>query len=593
MRVKKNILFLSIFSIFVGCGGGSTSTTNVGTNEDNSSSEITLNVADELNKKFQFNQNGLFRLDNAPKGMAVYPDGTLTWKPTSDQDGDYAVTVNVLDTHGTVVESKKLDFHVRAKSISYDGLFVDMSANSGGDGTAQKPYGTFQEACSQLNGLHKIYLRGGVYYNPGYHSDGSKAGRYPAITGCVGTETKPIVITPWGNEYVKLKTDALYGLKIKDDAKYITVQNLEIEGEAQSITFDKALEYWWWDSNDTMQSSGISANGSYLTIKDCLVCDMPGSGISVTKGAYTTIENNIVYNSDWWTIAGSKGIGITQAVDDSSNPANGAFKNKIVGNLIFNVEQRLFSHVWGKGFATLSIDEGEAFLIQEGKQVSGSSATSYSGRYLIKDNVMLYNGKSGVINLAKNVTVSNNSYYNNGTATKQSGFRVNKSTDIVIEKNAVESNVANTIVYSVGGASSVDLTDNYVKGVVTTQNSNIDGITEISHDIFNDPSNFDFSIVASLQQDIGASKTARDSMREKLERFKIDITNQHQSHDESEQTKTIVETAPGKIDCSNYNDAKPYVRVYDIDSTHPIVADKGLSEFKLYIKHPYGTCVER
>ena len=296
--------------------------------------------------------------------MAIFPNGTLAWTPTNDQAGNYTVTVKVVKD-GSVVESRDLEFHVTNINRDYNGVFIDLSANSGGDGTPQNPYGTYKKACSNLNGKQNIYLRGGVYRNPGYHNDWTQSGRYPSVgIECQGTEANPIVIRPWGSEYVKLKTDALYGIKIKAGAKHITVQNLEIEGEAQAITLDTALKYWW-ESNDTMQSSGIVANGDDIIIKDNVVHDMPGSGIGATAGAYATIEGNIVYNCDWWTIAGSKGIGITSA---RGSDVNGTYKNQIVGNLIFNIEQRLFSHVWKKKFATLTIDEGEAFLIQEGKQ---------------------------------------------------------------------------------------------------------------------------------------------------------------------------------------------------------------------------------
>ncbi len=52
-------------------------------------------------------------------------------------------------------------------------------------------------------------------------------------------------------------------------------------------------------------------------------------------------------------------------------------------------------------FANLTIDEGEAFLIQD-------NGASYRGRYLIENNLLLFNGKSGVINSSKNVTIKNN-----------------------------------------------------------------------------------------------------------------------------------------------------------------------------------------
>ena len=529
-------------------------------------------------------------MENAPKGMAIYPNGTLVWTPTNEQAGDYTVTVNLL-SDDSIVESKELNLKVTDSGKNYDGVFIDLSGNNDGDGSPQNPYGAFKEACNNLNQKHNIYIRGGVYKNPGYYSNGSKNGRYPAVGDeCQGTETNPIVIRPWGDEYVKIKTDALSAIRIKPGSKYITVQNFEIEGEAENITLEEALKYWWWDNNDTMQSSGIVASGDNIVIKDNVVHDMPGSGISATAGAYAKIEGNIVYNCDWWTIAGSKGIGITSA---KGSNAKEQYKNKIIGNLIFNIEQRLFSHVWKKKFATLTIDEGEAFLIQEGKQQDGTTSSSYNGKYLIQNNIILYNGKTGVFNLAKDINLTNNSYYNNGGATKQSGFRISHTKHLTIENNAVESNTPDTIIYSRDkNSSDVNLAHNYAKGVITNDGSTIAGI-ESENKIFKDPDNFDFSIVSTLPQNIGANSTTIKDIKEKLKLYNIKVERKHMEIDRAKQTKYIVEHAPGKVDCSHYNDEKPYIMITDINSSHTLVKDLGITEFKLFIEHKYGNCVSR
>ena len=334
-----NVVYSTVNSTLT---GGNTTTPVVTWSADK------ITVGSPYNKMLQFSQSGTLVLINAPKGMAIYPNGTVVWTPTRNQVGTYTVTAKV-QGKANIVESKIFTVDVLDKALSYNGVFVDLSGVKGRLGTPSSPYGTYKEACVNLNGLQNIYIRGGVYKNPGYHIDYTKNGRYPAIDiQCQGTLNKPLVIRPWGNEYVKLKTDALSAIRVKKGAKYITIENFEIEGESQSINLDTALQYWWWDTNDTMQSSAIVTNGDHLTIRNNTIHDMPGSGISVVGGAYATIEGNVVYNCDWWTIAGSKGIGITQAVDDTVNPANGAYKNKIVGNLIFNIEQRLFSHVWGE-----------------------------------------------------------------------------------------------------------------------------------------------------------------------------------------------------------------------------------------------------
>ncbi len=582
MKVFLIVFFLLFFN---GCKSEKNNSSSFSNRQLSSPSQQNLKIIstkEEFNQTIVFEKKGKLLLQNAPKGMDIYPNGLLVWTPTKDQVGKHTIIINLLQNE-KVIESKTITLEVKFKDFNYDGVFVDLSGEKNkGDGTPTNPFGTFIQACQNLNGLHKIYIRGGTYYNIGYHKDYSKNGRYSAISKCIGSKDAPIIIRPWGNEKVKIKTDALYGFKIKNDSKYIILQNFKIEGEAQNITLNEALKYWWWDNNDTMQSGGIGVNGSYITIKDCIIHDMPGAGISVRGGAYATIEGNIVYNSDWWTIAGSKGIGITQAIDDKQNPANGKALNKIVGNLIFNVEQRVFSHVWAKGFATLTIDEGEAFLIQEGKRQNGSTSTNYSGKYLIKDNLIVYNGKTGVINLAKNVDLVNNSYYNNGGATKQSGFRINSGDNIYIAKNAIESNLANTIIYSVKN-SNITLEQNYAKGVITQKKESVDGIIKVNK-LFKDPQNLDFSLDRAIPSDIGIAKEALAKIKQKLHLYNITVQREHLEVNKSKMAQYIITHAPGKIDCSHLNEKKPYVLVYDINSSHPIKSKYGYNSFKLYLK---------
>ena len=548
---------------------------------------------ERFSKKITFEDRGKLSLKDAPKGMAIYPNGQLVWMPTNDQAGEHKVTVVSQKEDGTK-EEQNLTIEVDGDDITYDGVFVDLSGTKdSGDGTPTNPYGTYEEACANLNGAKNIYLRGGIYYNPGYKRDNTNSGRYPTVKNCVGNTDNPIVIRPWGNEYVKLKTDALYGIKVDASSKHLTIQNLEVEGVAQDINLTTALKHWW-DKNDTLQGSGIVANGDYIEVKDCVVHDMPGSGISATAGAYAKLSSNIVYNCDWWTIAGSKGIGITSAKDDPDNKADGAYKNQITNNLIFNIEQRVMSHVWKKGFATLTIDEGEAFLIQEGKRQDGTTSSSYSGRYLIKNNLILHNGKTGVINLTKNVDVENNSYYNNGASTQQAGFRVNTSDDIHIKNNAVEANIADTFIYSVASNSEGNVTfeDNYAKGAITRNGETITGIEAVAT-MFKDPQNFDFTFVndSNIPSNVGIEPTVLADIKKRIELYGIEVKMQHLDINQTAMTEAIIANRPkgSTVDCSHYNDAKPYVMINNIPDNHQIVQDTGENSFKLNIEHK-GEC---
>jgi hypothetical protein len=531
--------------------------------------ERTFTINSGENFKIEYNiEKGIQpSLINAPIGMNIFPNGTLTWTPTSDQRDDYNVTVILDDQNGSLNQEQIL-LHIEDINLTYDGVFIDPTGTEDNeeDGTPLHPFSTYKDACSHLDGKTNLYIRGGTYYNPDFSQNLQSPTRYPSITGCQGSASKPLTLKPWGNERVKIVTDALYGMKIKADVKYFIVDGFEIEGVSKELTQEDIVNQWW-DEGDTIKGSGISINGSYITIKNNVVHHMPGSGISASSATYVTIEDNIVYDCDWWTIAGSHGIGITQALEDEDNNSTEEFYNKIQNNLIFGVEQRMMSRVWAKGFATLEIDEGEAFLIQEGTTLDDSE-TSYSGRYLIENNIIAYNGKTGVINLAKNTTIQKNSYYLNGTTTDQAGFRINKSDDIVLENNAIVAAKDKTI-YSVGGDYIPYLEANFVEG---GENDDLpDGMEIVEENIFENPDNFNFQLSSSLPQDIGASQDIVKRLRDKLDLYKITVEATHYVVDKVALTKAIVEARPegSTVDDSHYDDDKPYLIIQNLPEGHP------------------------
>jgi hypothetical protein len=517
-----------------------------------------------------------YRLDGAPKGMRILPDGTVVWTPTQDQNGTWRVTIEAYRGSERLLNDT-LTVQVESGSLTYDGLFVDPtgSGSAADDGTPLHPYHDFETACAHRGSLQRIYLRGGLYRNPGWGQSTRTPARFPAIQKCVGTAQNPIVVRPWGNEYVTLATDALYGLKIKESAQHIVVEGLEIVGVADALTQEEVLKQWW-NASDTIKTIGISVNGDHVTVRNNIIHHMPGSGISVAKAVAAHIEGNIVYACDWWTISGSSGIGITQAREAADS--TGRTENVIENNLIFGVEQRIFSRVWNKGFATLTIDEGEAFLIQEGKD-TGDSVANYRGQYRIANNLIAYNGKSGVINMAKNVTIEPNSYYQNGTLTRQGGFRINKSPNITLRNNAVAA-PADTLILSVGGSDQPTASNNYVAG--GKDRSLPDGFEQVSDGLFVDAAGGDFTTTDAVPDGVGVDPDLLKTLRAKLARYRIRIQPTGYRVDPAAMTRAIIDHRPAgsSVDTQHLHDADPYVIIENLPAGHPAG-----SRFKLYVPH--------
>jgi len=551
------------------------------TKKETKTSDVKIFVGTSFHKQLNNENSNKVLLTDAPLGMSILPNGLLTWTPTKNQIGNYKISFE-LYFDNLIIEQKEFELEVLDKNISYNGVFVNPTGvlSKDTDGTPLHPYTTFKEACQQIKIGENIYIRGGIYHNQGFGENLHSSSRYPTISGCVGTKENPITLKPWGNENVKIVTDTLYGFKIKSDVKYFIIDGFEIEGISNKLSQNDVVAQWW-DENDLIKGTGISINGSYITVKNNIIHHMPGSGISAFKATYVKIEDNIVYNCDWWTISGSHGIGITQSQEDSTNSSEDKFYNKITNNLIFGVEQRIISRVWAKGFVTLEIDEGEAFLIQEGKQQDNSSSSSYKGKYLVENNIIAYNGKSGVINLAKNTTIKNNSYYLNGTNTKQAGFRINKSSDIELSNNVIVAN-ENTFIYSVGGDDIPVLSHNYGEN---GKDKNLPiGLEKISFLLFNAPKKFDFSLNKQLPQDIGANQSIVTKIQKKLTQYKIVFKPTNFKMNKEKLTQSIIDAKPKDAiaDYTHYDDNESYITIQNLPLNHPAG-----NEIKLYIKHKF------
>ncbi len=403
-----------------------------------------------------------------------------------------------------------------------------------------------------------------------------------------------ITVRPWGNEQVRIDFNGSSGIAVRESA-YTIIKGFEIKGENQSITYEQTIANWW---NDEVLYSGtgirISA-GSELThhiiIKDNIVHDTPAGGIKAGAAAHITLQNNIVYNCAWWTMQGTTGMGITQAKSHEDDTDDSQYYNKIVGNLLFANESRIFSRVWRKGAATLTIDEGEAMLIQEGK-AGLDLKDDYSGRYLVKDNYMLYNGKSLVVNVANKVDIKRNSFYLNGTTAMggsgytASGLRVNNSTDVRFISNAIEADLDFGLLYSASDtAIDVVIKNSFGYGQVLNAHPLPSGFHQIDQPLFENPQTLDFSIINSVSTKIGAHQEIMDAHKLTLKRYGIQVKPSNYYVDNTQMSNDILANIPGKRVADEVDkEGKTYTPIIDIPADHPSVKDINGTTFKLYLE---------
>ena len=145
------------------------------------------------------------------------------------------------------------------------------------------------------------------------------------------------------------------------------------------------------------------------------VHDCTDSGIRCDQCDNTTIKNNVVYGTVWWTTSASSAVVFAEATGDGANSIEG---NIVYGNrnyLPFFLTGSL-SH-FGSGVANYG--EWNMYSVVDGQGVYLTRNLDYTGDFTLKDNVAFDNGINGVVvhkttNTAVNVTVDGNIVFDNG-----------------------------------------------------------------------------------------------------------------------------------------------------------------------------------
>jgi len=497
---------------------------------------------------------------------------SIVWKYSNSQwsaySGDESIANAIENSNINQIETlKKYDgFWVLAKSdITIDtaerskenAIFISVDGDDDNNGSYDAPIKDTRKLCAEGTILDKnIYFRGGIYND------------FPMIQ-CSGTKEKTLEIKPWSNEKVKFVFDDATGIRL--NGNYIKLSGIEVEGVAKKVKYRDALQNWW-RGDKYYNGSGIVLHGHHIEVDDCIVHHTTGSGISAKGWSNINIHNNIVYDCDWWTISGGKGIGVTDA-NEVANEDN-TTTIKIENNLIFGVESRIFSRVWSKGFAHLDLDEGEGILVQV-------NDGNYTGGYSIKNNFLLYTGKGIVINRTNKVDVTNNTLYKTGTTIsgKFKGIRASDTKESLFKDNSV-------VIY--GHGHSFDMGNSDPARVTLVNNcgngsETLDGVS-IKQNIFANPSQLDFTPTNGCK---GADMSIFETLKQKANAYGAEIKPTNWIPDYVDLTKGVVQHIPtgSDIDWSSWSDTTPFdLNITNIPNEN---IDARPNKFRLEVVHPY------
>ncbi|MEK5057098.1 right-handed parallel beta-helix repeat-containing protein [Paenibacillus sp. FSL H7-0326] len=332
---------------------------------------------------------------------------------------------------------------------------IDTGVDGSGYGTSpEKPFKNIQYAANQTNPGDTVYVMDGTYYKTDDQAvfqvnrsgNSSSTGGYISYLAYPGHHPKLKAIDAWNHIVVNASYIKIEGFEIEGDNANLTLS----DGEARYNHFiqNKPTNTIDWAYVRKTQTNGIyirpeEGSTSYphhIIVKNNIVHDVPGGGISASDADYITIENNTIYNNSWYTFYATSGISILTPKNIDSNTTS--YKNVIRNNRVYNNKTLV---KWEK---TQDYSDGNGIIID-----STRNDPAYTGKTLVTNNLSYNNGGSGIHSYkSANVDIINNTAYNNssqlnyGEIFAQSSNNVNILNNIMVARTGrnINTNYSNT-----------------------------------------------------------------------------------------------------------------------------------------------------
>ena len=208
------------------------------------------------------------------------------------------------------------------------------------------PFETIKKARDAVQGGgDTVVVFDGTYYSSNY-GDGRYVRRFPILTiNRGGNEIDGYVTYKAADRHrPKLIYDGGSAISISGNVNYVVIDGFEIEGPAQSITYEMAYANRY--RNSTTEQSGYYTNrgiagfgpSHHIVIKNCFVHNTCGSGIRMNDADYVSIVDCTVANTSWWSSSAESAIVMAEAspIDDSTD-----VKMIFHGNMLFDNWNRI------------------------------------------------------------------------------------------------------------------------------------------------------------------------------------------------------------------------------------------------------------
>jgi hypothetical protein len=337
----------------------------------------------------------------------------------------------------------------------------------------------------------------------------------------------------------------------------LVIEGFTIDGGANQIgVYDIASNATtgFWTQQTAVALGGIGVNvvsGTNVGIRDNVFQHLQQKAVNIENGCDVDVLGNVIHDAATTSLSGGHGIMRQQGSGNFGTADEaGNLRWDISGNLLFNVEQRLYSWVPSKGYLNMTLDEGKPINIDE------TTDTSMTAR--ISDNVVASPAIDAVrLKPTPNLDVSNNSVY-------ATGANADGITDINTRcgsKRFPGMTVRNHLVMTATGAVGMELNDSFptatdagrVSGNILSGGgvnpSGLPGVTLVTGtSLFVNPDAGNFTPTSGVPTSTGAHATVLADLQRKVQANGITVAPDGWVTDHPKLTQTLLDAIPGLED---------------------------------------------
>ena len=389
----------------------------------------------------------------------------------------------------------------------------------------------------------------------------------PITITAAATAVTAVTIKPVPGEAVTFEVTGRAGFDFANTAAYLTLEGVELYGTTDQLDFWCVVGQSFWGDETIPRGGGLAVilDGQYITVKDNYIHDFYQKAVEIRDGRYVEVVGNIIHHIATTSISGGHGIMRQQKGQEFfTDDVPGTYRWDIRENLLFNVEQRIYSWVPSKGFIEMVIDEGKSILIDDPADTDGVQE-QMSAR--IRNNIVAFGSVDHIrLKSTPNLEVSNNSTYStktdgDGITDKVGDTATPQFTNFIGTDNACQGvtrvvlEMDDAIAQSAGNET---VERNYAAGGRTkprpqgvSNQPQHPGMFELGDvQLFVDPENGDFTInpALALPASVGVQPVVQAAINAKVTQFGVPFVSDPFVVDHLKLTQSILDNVPGLND---------------------------------------------